>query len=84
MGLVGFVALCGIAISTGIQTGLLDFSDQTENTAHNVADCHLTGLSSNQTLANFAHTLNQRSSISGLGCGYDAEKQLSSCDSTWP
>jgi hypothetical protein len=79
---MGFVAVFGLAESTGVQTRLLNFSDQTKNTAHNVADGHFTRLSSDQALANLAHTLDQRSSISGLCSSDDTKQQLSSCDST--
>lgn len=63
---MGFVALFGLAEGTGIQTSFLDFSDQAKDTAHDVADCHLTRLGSNQALANLAHSLDQRTSISGF------------------
>jgi hypothetical protein len=72
--LMGIIAVFGLAKGTGIQTRLLDFSDQTKDTAHNVTDCHLTRLSSDQTLANLAHSLDQRSSISGL-CSSDNTKK---------
>jgi hypothetical protein len=63
---MGFIVVVGFAEGTSIQTSLLDFSDQTKNTAHNVTDCHLARLGSNQALTNFAHALNKRNSIPGL------------------
>jgi hypothetical protein len=72
--LMRFIALFGLAKGTDIQTRLLDFSDQTKDTAHNVADGHLTRLSSDQTLANLAHSLDQRSGISGLCSSDDTKK----------
>jgi hypothetical protein len=64
--LVGLIALFGLAEGTGVQTCLLDLSDQTKDTAHDVTHGHLARLGSDQALTNLAHSLDQRTSIPGL------------------
>ena len=79
---MGFIAMFSFTESTGIQTCLLNFSDQTKDTAHDVADCHLTRLGSDQALTNLAHSLDQRTGISCLRSSDDTEQQLGSRNST--
>ena len=62
----------------------LDLPDQTQNSTDDVADSHFTRLGGDQTLANFAHSIDERSSIPRFGCGYNTEEQLSSGYGTWP